>query len=120
MEVLGDGHQRKSYLYVKDCIDAIFTVINQAQEKVNIYNLGTNEYCEVNDSIHWICEALGYNPKLIYSGGTRGWIGDNPFIFLDTQKILSLGWKPKLSIKESVLKTLTFLKENPWVLEARA
>lgn len=120
LDVLGDGHQRKSYLYVQDCIDAIFTILDKAQDKVNIYNLGTNEYCEVNQSIQWISEALSIKPVLSYSGGNRGWIGDNPFIFLDTQKLLSLGWKPKLTIKESVLKTLAYLQENPWVLEARA
>ena len=120
LNVLGDGHQRKSYLYVQDCIDAILTIITKAQEKVNIFNLGTNEYCEVNDSITWICESLGYKPELIYSGGSRGWIGDSPFIFLDTQKLLSLGWRPRLTIKESVLKTLTYLQENPWLLEARS
>ena len=120
LNVLGDGHQRKSYLYVQDCIDAILTIITKAQEKVNIFNLGANEYCQVNDSITWICEALGCKPELIYSGGSRGWIGDSPFIFLDTQKLLTLGWRPRLTIKESVLKTLTYLQENPWLLEARS
>ena len=119
LNVLGNGRQRKSYLYVQDCIDAILTVIERAQDKVNIFNLGTDEYCEVIDSIGWICEALGYQPELVYSGGTRGWIGDSPFIFLDTQKVLSLGWKPRLTIKQSVLKTLAYLQENPWLLEAR-
>jgi len=119
LNVLGDGRQRKSYLYVQDCVDAILNVIEKAQDRVNIFNLGTNEYCEVNESIGWICEAMGYKPELIYSGGTRGWIGDSPFIFLDTQKVQSLGWKPKLTIKESVLKTLAYLQENSWLLEAR-
>ena len=116
---LGDGYQRKSYLYVQDCIDAILLIHTKAQEKVNIFNLGTNEYCEVNNSIGGSCEALGYHPRLVYSGGTRGWIGDSPFIFLDTQKLLSLGWKPKLTIKESVHKTLAYLQANPWLMEAR-
>ena len=120
LNVLGDGHQRKSYLYVQDCIDAILAIVNKAQDKVNIFNLGTNEYCEVNDSIGWICESLGIKPELSYGGGSRGWIGDSPFIFLDTQKLLSLGWKPKFTIKESVLKTLKYLQENSWLLEARS
>jgi UDP-glucose 4-epimerase len=119
LSVLGDGHQRKSYLYVQDCMDAILTIITKARDKINIFNLGTNEYCEVKDSIGWICEALGFQPELVYGGGPRGWIGDSPFIFLDTHKILSMGWKPKLTIKESVLKTLAYLQDNPWILEAR-
>ena len=55
--VLGDGHQKKSYLYVGDCINAILTVIDKCKDKVNIFNLGTDEYCEVNDSIRWITEG---------------------------------------------------------------
>jgi UDP-glucose 4-epimerase len=118
--ILGDGHQRKSYLYVQDCIDAILCVVEKGQEKVNIYNLGTDEYCEVNDSIGWICEQLGLNPHRTYSGGDRGWIGDNPFIFLDTSKIRALGWKPKLTIRDGIICTLEYLKSNQWLLEQRS
>jgi UDP-glucose 4-epimerase len=118
--ILGNGHQRKSYLYVQDCIDAMLTAIEKVQEKVNIYNLGTEEYCEVNDSVDWICKHLGVNPRRIYSGGERGWIGDSPFIFLDTTKIRALGWKPKLTIKEGVVRTLEYLQANQWLLEQRS
>ena len=117
LSVLGNGHQRKSYLYVQDCIDAALFAIEKSQEKVNIYNLGTDEYCEVNDSIGWICERLGLNPEKKYSGGERGWIGDNPFIFLDTAKIRSLGWKPKLTIQQGIIRTLEYLQANQWLLE---
>ena len=118
--VLGDGHQRKSYLYVRDCIDAVLLAIQQAQEKVNIFNLGADEYCEVNDSIGWITSHLGLTPKLSYTGGKRGWIGDSPFIFLDCSKIRALGWQPKLSIRQGIVRTLDYLQNNHWVLEARA
>ena len=119
LHILGDGHQRKSYLYVQDCIDAILFVIQKAQEKVNIYNLGTDEYCQVNDSIGWICGYLELNPHRTYSGGERGWIGDNPFIFLDTAKVRALGWKPKLTIQQGIIKTLEYLQDNQWLLEQR-
>jgi len=118
--VLGDGHQRKSYLYVQDCLDAMLLVIEKAQNKVNIFNLGTDEYCEVNDSIAWITGHLDLSPKLHYTGSERGWIGDNPFIFLDCRKIRALGWAPKLSIREGVIRTLEYLQANPWILETRA
>lgn len=119
LTVLGNGKQRKSYLYVQDCMDAILFAMKNAQEKVNIFNLGTDEYCEVNDSIGWICEHLGIFPQRQYTGGERGWIGDNPFIFLDGSRIRALGWKPKLSIREGIIKTVTFLQENSWVTEQR-
>ena len=119
LPVLGNGKQRKSYLYVQDCIDAILLAVDKATDKVNIFNLGVDGYCEVNDSIGWICQELGVKPAMEYSGGDRGWIGDNPFIFLDTQKIQSLGWKPKISINEGVIKTVQYLRANEWVFEAR-
>ena len=120
LEVLGNGKQRKSYLYIQDCIDAILLALEKSNESVNVLNLGVDGYCEVNDSIGWICEELGVSPKLEYTGGDRGWIGDNPFIFLDTSKIRDLGWKPKLSIKDGVFKTVQYLKENEWVFENKA
>ena len=119
LEVLGNGKQRKSYLYIQDCIDAMLFALEKSNEPVNVLNLGVDGYCEVNDSIGWICEELEVAPKLEYSGGDRGWIGDNPFIFLDTSKIRDLGWKPKLSIQDGVLKTIQYLKTNEWVFEQR-
>ena len=119
LAVLGNGKQRKSYLYIQDCLDAILLSINYFEDKVNVINLGTNDYCEVNDSISWICEELKVTPKLIYSGGDRGWIGDNPFIFLETKKIKSTGWMPKETIRAGVIKTVQFLQKNEWVFKSR-
>ncbi|MCK1737097.1 NAD-dependent epimerase/dehydratase family protein [Bradyrhizobium sp. 138] len=119
LEVLGNGKQRKSYLYVQDCIDAIFIAIERATDRVNIFNLGQDEYCEVNQSIGWISKRLQLEPKLEYTGGERGWIGDNPFIFLDCSRIRALGWRPKVSIKHGIEITLDYLRANPWVFEAR-
>ena len=119
LQVLGNGKQRKSYLYVQDCIDAMLLAMDKATDKVNIFNLGVDGYCEINDSIGWICEELGVEPRLEYSGGDRGWIGDNPFILLDTKRIQALGWKPKFGIREGVLKTVQYLRANEWVFKSR-
>ena len=119
LHVLGNGKQRKSYLYIQDCIDSMLIAIEKAQHKVNIFNLGTDEYCEVNDSIRWISEYLGLDPELSYAGGERGWVGDSPFIFLDCSRIRACGWRPKLTIEESIIKTLEYLKYNQWLLEKR-
>lgn len=119
LAVLGNGRQRKSYLYVQDCIDAIMLAVEKADEKVNIFNLGVDGYVEVNDSIGWICKELGVSPRLDYSGGDRGWIGDNPFIFLDTKKIQALGWTPKFDIQQGVIQTVQYLKNNEWVFDTR-
>ena len=120
LTVLGNGKQRKSYLYIQDCLDAMLYAIEHSHDKVNIFNLGTDEYTEVTHSITWICDYLQLKPQLHYTGGERGWIGDNPFIFLDTKKIRSLGWKPKLSIQQGIVQTIQYLHQNPWVLKERA
>ncbi len=124
LRVLGDGRQRKSYLYVQDCLDAILHVTRRAtardaKHRTQVYNLGTAEYVEVNDSIRWICAALGVQPKLEYTGGDRGWIGDNPFIFLDTKKIRGTGWQPKLTIEQGIVRTVRWLEANRWVYDTR-
>jgi UDP-glucose 4-epimerase len=124
LKVLGDGSQRKSYLYVQDCIDAILHVTRlgtarDAKHRTQIYNLGAPEYVQVKDSIGFISGALGLKPELRYTGGDRGWIGDNPFIFLDTKKIQSTGWKPKLTIEQGIVKTLRWLEANRWIYELR-
>jgi UDP-glucose 4-epimerase len=86
---------------------------------VNILNLGTGDACIVNDSVGWICERLGMKPKLTYSGGERGWIGDNPVIQLDVTRIRGLGWSPKFNIREGVVRTVDWLTANPWALDGR-
>lgn len=117
--VLGNGRQRKSYIHVYDCINAILFAIKNSKDRVNIFNLGHNNYINVNKSIDIITQIMNCNPKLIYSGGSRGWIGDLPFVFLDNKKIKKTGWKPKLSIEESIKQTTNWLLENQWIFRER-
>ena len=124
LRVLGDGTQRKSYLYVHDCISAILEVLASgsavtAKHRSQVYNLGAPEYCRVNDSIQWICSRLELAPKLEFSGGDRGWVGDNPFIFLETKKIQETGWRATISIRAAIERTVDWLVANQWVLTKR-
>jgi len=119
LHVLGNGTQRKSYLAVQDCVRAILFAIERPTENMHIFNLGTDEYCQVNDSIRWICGHLGLNPKLTYSGGDRGWTGDSPFIFLDCSRIRAFGWQPEITIQQGIMQTIEYLERNRWLLASR-
>jgi UDP-glucose 4-epimerase len=113
LKVLGDGYQNKSYLHVSDCILAIDKALNNSDQKVNIFNLGTADSCEVRESIGWIIDELGLNPEINFGSENKGWVGDNPLIRLDTRKIESLGWKPKFSIEDGVRDTVRYLQRSP-------
>lgn len=117
--VLGNGYQRKSYLHVEDCVAAILARLGE-QPRFEVLNLGVDGYCTVRESCAWICQRAGYNPEISYSGGDRGWVGDNPFIYLDTTRMRGLGWAPHYSIQQAVEATVDYLLENPWILESRS
>lgn len=117
--VQGDGRQRKSYLYVGDCVEAVVLLATHtdAPGRASAFNLGTDEVSDVDTSIRAVCAHLGASPRLEYTGGVRGWIGDSPLIHLDCTKLRALGWEPKLTIAQAVERTLDWLSANPWVYE---
>jgi UDP-glucose 4-epimerase len=118
IQVLGNGKQRKSYLHVQDVVDAVNVAIAaDAAAPYEVFNLGTDGYCTVDESLSWICTELGVNPEREYAGGERGWVGDSPLVHLDCQRMRQLGWRPKYTIRESVLETVRFLCANRWLLE---
>ena len=119
LHILGDGKQRKSYLHIDDCIDAMLLALKMGDENIAIFNLGTDEVCQVLDSVGWIVGRLKLSPRLSFSGGRQGWIGDNPLIHLDTSRIRGLGWRPKKSIREAVELTVDWLDANRWVFAKR-
>lgn len=120
LRVLGDGKQRKSYLYVQDCLDGVLLALERASDPVNLFNLGLDETCDVNDSIRRICAHLGLAPRVRYAGGSRGWVGDSPLIRLDCGRIRALGWTPKFDIPQALSRTMAYLDAHPGLLEARA
>ena len=117
LNVLGDGNQKKSYLHVHDCINAIDIVLKNVKSNMNIYNLGIDDIWSVKDSISTICNTINVNPELYFGTEKAGWVGDNPFLQLDITKLKSLGWKNKFSIKNSVVDTVKFMENNDWLFK---
>lgn len=115
--VLGNGHQKKAYVHVADLAKALLAAGEEADPNAfSILNLGRDDYCTVRDSVTWITHELGLNPEVLYQSGDRGWVGDNPHLFLDTRKLRSTGWSPEHSTEYSVRQTARWLFENQWIL----
>jgi UDP-glucose 4-epimerase len=122
LQVLGDGRQEKSYLYVQDCLSAMLLAAERhAQEPgAHVYNLGTDETIIVDESVALITGQLGCTPEIEHTGGKRGWVGDSPLIHLDTTRIRALGWKPQLTIAEAVARTVEWLAANEYACQEHA
>jgi len=121
LTVLGDGRQEKSYLYVQDCVEAMLTATSKHAEEAgaHVYNLGTDETIVVDESIAIITAELGLEPQIEHTGGRRGWTGDSPLIHLDTSRIRALGWEPRLTIRESVARTVRWLAQSEYAWRDR-
>jgi UDP-glucose 4-epimerase len=106
LEILGNGKQSKDYLYVRDCVDGIMLGYEKSSSRVNIFNLGLQEQTTVNELANLVIEEMGLpKVKKTYTGGLRGWVGDNPVVYLSTKKIRGLGWKTKTSPDQAIRLT---------------
>lgn len=105
LEILGDGTQNKSYIYIEDCLDGMFRGIS-ADGEINIFNIGNENKIEVKTIAGIISEELGVTPELNYTGGKRGWVGDVPIMLLSIEKLKKLGWRPKYKSEEAIRVTV--------------
>ena len=102
LTILGDGRQEKSYMHVSECVDAMQYVVENADEALNIYNLGTKTTTSVTEIADIISGELGVTAEYTYTGGDRGWTGDVPKMRLSIQKLAALGWEPSMSSHEAI------------------
>jgi UDP-glucose 4-epimerase len=113
LEILGDGKQKKSFLYVKDCVAGMMLCAEKARPGVEAYNLGQNYTVSVTEIADMVVREMGLRGvEYRYAGGEIGWVGDQPMVLLSTKKIESLGWKPTLAIEEGVRRTVCYLMKN--------
>ena len=121
LEILGDGNQKKSYLHVEDGIRGIFLATESLKDLKNVLNLGHVNYLDVKSLADIVVDEMGLkNVKYLFSGGSRGWPGDSPFVHLDISKMQRLGFHPQIGIEEGVRRTARYLLDNPWLLKARS
>jgi UDP-glucose 4-epimerase len=121
LEILGDGRQSKDYLYVKDCVDGMMLGYERSSKPVNIFNLGLQEQTTVDELADIVIQEVGLpNVRKRYTGGVRGWVGDNPVVYLSIEKIRGLGWKPKVSAAEAIRLTARWTLREIGVRQAPA
>jgi len=106
LQILGDGKQSKSYLYVLDVIRAIDLVAKKAKKKINIFNIASNSFITVNSIADIITKEMAISPKRSWTGGKIGWKGDVAKVRINNSQITRLGWKPKYDSRQAVQKTV--------------
>lgn len=106
LEILGNGRQRKSYLYVDDCIRGMIHLSNASPRSIDIFNLGNRDSTTVDEIARIVVEEMRMeNVEFKYTGGNKGWTGDIPTTILDIQKAIDLGWEPTFSSVDAVRKS---------------
>jgi UDP-glucose 4-epimerase len=113
LEILGDGKQSKEYLHVEDCVNGMMTGYQNSSDKVNTFNLGIDKQTLVDEVADLVIKEIDLsNVRKRYTGGPRGWIGDNSVVELSLNKIKALGWRPQLSSEESIRRTIRWTLEH--------
>ncbi|MGB9635803.1 MAG: NAD-dependent epimerase/dehydratase family protein [Thermoplasmata archaeon] len=115
LEILGNGRQTKSYLSVEDTVHGMLYAMENSNDPVNIFNIGTDDWINVTRIAEIVVEELNLEDvKFKYTGGERGWSGDVPKMLLDTQKIRALGWKPTHTSETAVRYAVKSLIKELW------
>jgi UDP-glucose 4-epimerase len=115
LEILGDGKQTKSYIYVSDCVAAMLAGLKaKGENRVNIFNIGTNDMISSKRIAEIVCEEMHASPKpeFKFTGGKRGWKGDVPIMLLDASKLNELEWRQRYNSEEAVIKATRDLLDS--------
>lgn len=121
LRILGDGTQRKSYIYVEDILNAVFLAHASGTERYNIFNVATGDYITVREIAEIAIEVCGLDPhnvKLEFTGGDRGWKGDVPVVQFNCEKIAALGWKCQRTSAQALRDSMIAMRQQ--VLAASA
>jgi UDP-glucose 4-epimerase len=105
--MLGNGTQSKPYVHVEECLDGMQFGYANASDEVNYFNLAVPTATSVNSIADWTLEAMGLTNVTIERGTEpRGWKGDVAQVRLDTRKMDTFGWRPKLTSDEAVKRSI--------------
>lgn len=112
LEILGDGKQRKSYLLVQDCVNAMIFAVENTDEAVNIFNIGSFDTIDVLEIARLVATKMDLNPEFTTTGTKRGWVGDVTRMQLSIDALIDAGWRPEYNSRKSVAETVEALLEE--------
>lgn len=112
LRVLGDGSQTKPYLHVSELISAMLFITAKAKEHRNVFNIGPEgSGTSVKFMAEQVVARISPSAQIAYTGGDRGWVGDVPRFRYSTERLARLGWRPKLTSDEAVLRGIGEIAE---------
>lgn len=117
LELLGDGTQAKSFIYVGDVVAGVMKAIEKQDELCSTFNVGNDQWLTVAKVVQTILNELELNPAIKYAGGQRGWIGDSPVVRLDSSRLKDMGWQAETSITAGIFRTVRWLQQNRQLLK---
>ena len=118
LNILGNGDGIKSYLHIKDAVNAVETLINHDSENnYEAFNVGHSDIIKLKFSVETIVKHLNYKGDVIYGEGLSGWTGDVPVISPSIEKMKKLGWEPEYSIQKGITDTIDYLVKNQWLFQ---
>jgi len=108
LEVLGDGTQSKSYLYIDDCVEGVLKGI-ESNRQISVFNIGSLDRANVLEIAEIVIQETG-NPEAVIrtNGGVdggRGWKGDVKIMQLDVTKLMTHGWVAKHNSVDAITHT---------------
>ena len=103
LEILGDGTQRRSFVLIDDCVEAMLFSLGKAKKPFNLIHIGNMDEISINEVSQIVVQAMKLKDvQLRHTGGKVGWKGDVTSNFIATETLTALGWKPRHSSREAV------------------
>lgn len=109
LRILGNGTQSKSYIHVRDVVNAVLLAASHAKGGFAAYNVATGDYITVTEIAELAVECAGLkrdDVEFEYTGGNRGWKGDVPIVRLNTDRIRNLGWTCSSGSRQALLASM--------------
>ena len=113
LQILGDGRQNKSYIYIDDCIDGIIHAKKAQDKQTDAFNFGSKDQLDVTSLAKIVVKEMDLKDvKFTYTGGSGGWKGDVTDMMLSTAKLEKTGWNSKYNSRQAVEHTVKALLDR--------